>query len=418
MTEMRPWIVAQLGAREHYVIPRELHRQNRLRALLTDAWIPSDSWLRQLPSERFQSLLDRFHPDLRDASILSFTASLVKYELEARVRGWTGWTRMIRRNRWFERELIRAVRREDLLDGEPPPFVFAYSYAAHDLFVEAKKKGAICVLGQIDAGPHEEDIVATERKRYPRYQESQVRAPASYWERWQHECELADVIVVNSNWSKRALAKAGVEGDHVKVVPLAYVPPDEDPHPSYPAHFTNTRPLQVLYLGTLTLRKGLARLLAAAQKLEEEPIEFWIVGDGSVAIPEEMRALSNVTWIGRVPRSEVVSYYRTADVFLFPTLSDGFGLTQLEALGMGLPVIASRRCGEVVTHERTGLILEGLEATDIVEMLRWCRAHPSELASYAQAAPAALEAYRPEVVVNELQEVAALSGRQKKIDAH
>lgn len=49
-------------------------------------------------------------------------------------------------------------------------------------------------------------------------------------------------------------------------------------------------------------------------------------------------------------------------MFLFPTLSDGFGLTQLEALGHGLPVIASEFCGRVVESGRNGVVLPELTA--------------------------------------------------------
>jgi glycosyltransferase involved in cell wall biosynthesis len=42
------------------------------------------------------------------------------------------------------------------------------------------------------------------------------------------------------------------------------------------------------------------------------------------------------------------AFYERADLFLFPTLSDGFGLTNLEAQAWSLPIVASRFCGEVV----------------------------------------------------------------------
>jgi glycosyltransferase involved in cell wall biosynthesis len=44
-------------------------------------------------------------------------------------------------------------------------------------------------------------------------------------------------------------------------------------------------------------------------------------------------------------------------LFVFPTLSDGFGVTQLEAMAHGLPVIATRNCGEVVEHGVNGLVV-------------------------------------------------------------
>jgi glycosyltransferase involved in cell wall biosynthesis len=71
----------------------------------------------------------------------------------------------------------------------------------------------------------------------------------------------------------------------------------------------------------------------------------------------------------------VSSYYRDADVFIFPTLSDGFGLTQLEAQSWKLPVIASRYCGGVVRDEFNGVILEEVSGRAIADtLLRLLRA--------------------------------------------
>jgi glycosyltransferase involved in cell wall biosynthesis len=64
-----------------------------------------------------------------------------------------------------------------------------------------------------------------------------------------------------------------------------------------------------------------------------------------------------VRFLGPVDKATAEALYRESDVFLFPTLSDGFGLTQLEALGAGLPVIASRNCGAAVEHGVSGIVL-------------------------------------------------------------
>jgi glycosyltransferase involved in cell wall biosynthesis len=71
-----------------------------------------------------------------------------------------------------------------------------------------------------------------------------------------------------------------------------------------------------------------------------------------------------------VPRSEVGKVYQNADCFILPTLSDGYALTQLEALSYGLPVIASQHCGEAVTHGRNGWILDDLEPETIAAAVR------------------------------------------------
>ena len=59
-----------------------------------------------------------------------------------------------------------------------------------------------------------------------------------------------------------------------------------------------------------------------------------------------------------VTRKQAAEFYRDADVFILPTLSDGFAITQLEAQAHGLPVIASKNCGKVVENGVNGIILD------------------------------------------------------------
>src|SRR5207248_1735602 len=142
------------------------------------------------------------------------------------------------------------------------------------------------------------------------------------------------------------LEKQKIDSGKLKLVPLAYESPITDTPitPAYPSRFTRERPLRALFLGQINLRKGIARLLEAANALRNEPVEFWMVGPLQCQPPEHLLNLPNVRWFGRATRDQARKYYLEADVFLLPTLSDGFALTQLEAQAHGLPIIGSRRC--------------------------------------------------------------------------
>jgi glycosyltransferase involved in cell wall biosynthesis len=138
-----------------------------------------------------------------------------------------------------------------------------------------------------------------------------------------------------------------------------------------------------LFLGQINVRKGAGQLLEAAHILADEAIEFWLVGPKQ--IDADKSSGSRIKWFGAVPRSKVDEFYRDADVFILPTLSDGFGLTQLEAQSWKLPVIASRFCGAVVQHGRNGLILEEVTAESIAAALRELLHSPERLAAMSQA---------------------------------
>ena len=389
------WICCQLGAREHYAVPRGLDRNRALDQLITDAWV-RPRFATANPSFGGSGVAERFHGELRDARVTAFNWSLVAFEMLARARRLRGWPLIIARNNWFERKACDWLRRNaDTLKAEKLKsetlktelIIFAYSYAARDIFRFAKQRGWKTVLGQIDPGPVEEKIVAEETARVPELAGDWQPAPVKYWDNWQEECSLADHIIVNSEWSRTCLEKAGVNGSKLSVVPLAYESPitDTPTTRAYPARFTPGRPLRVLFLGQVNLRKGVARLFDAIRQLKNEPIEFQFVGPVQVAVPADLRNNARVRWIGAVPRGKTSDFYRTADVLIFPTLSDGFGLTQLEAQAQRLPVIASRYCGEVVKHDMNGLLLERPTADAIVEALRFCVANPDRLAAFSNA---------------------------------
>jgi glycosyltransferase involved in cell wall biosynthesis len=379
------WLSCQLGAREHYAIPRALHCAGELAHLITDAWVLPTSFLNHLPQPLFANLRDRFHPDLAQASVHAFTHSLIRFELMQRLQKISGWKRIISRNHWFQQ---RAV---ELLETLTPqlntrPILFAYSYAALELFRYAKTQGWYTILGQIDPGLLEETLVRQEHIRYPDYQSTWQPAPPQYWMNWQEECLLADRIVVNSPWSSQALRQVGLPANKIDIIPLAYNPPETASNfgRTYPSAFSAERPLRVLFLGQVILRKGIGAILEAAELLHDQPIEFWFVGYPGIA--RSAKIYRNIKWIGAIPRSQTANYYQLADVFLFPTLSDGFGLVQLEAQAWKLPIIASRFCGEVVKDRVNGLILPEVTGEAIALALEFCLCNPQKLQTFTRSA--------------------------------
>ena len=143
--------------------------------------------------------------------------------------------------------------------------------------------------------------------------------------------------------------------------------------------------MRVLFLGQVNLRKGVSRLLQAAQTLLDEPVEFWIVGPVQIAKAEAATDNARVKWSGPVTRKETAEKYRAADVFILPTLSDGFAITQLEAQAYGLPFISSKCCGGVVEDGRNGIILEEPSAECIAAAIRDCVADPNRLRTLGAA---------------------------------
>jgi glycosyltransferase involved in cell wall biosynthesis len=379
------WVCCQLGAREHYAIPRALFRIGMLEALVTDAWVRPSSLLTKIRG-RESKLSDRFNKELSDAQVKEFNSSLILFETLASARGLKGWTKIVARNRWFQRKVVSFLRSQ-LSTINYQPILLSYSYTALEPFRYAKAHGWKRLLVQIDPGPVEEDIVAAEAEREASLAPNWRRAPADYWKSWREECDVSDRIIVNSQWSFDALVRTGIPKEKLLIIPLVF----ENNVPSvlpkvYPGQFTATRPLRVLFLGQVNLRKGIARLLKVARSFRSQPVEFLMVGPIQITIPEDLRSNRKIRWLGPVTRNKVRNYYEQADVFILPTLSDGFALTQLEAIAHRLPAIVSRRCGEVVTDRVNGLLLEEPTTAAIEEALLFCLHNPDQLAQFSENA--------------------------------
>ncbi len=417
------WVCCQLGAREHYAIPRALFRIGMFGCLVTDAWVPPSSLLAKCcgHSSKFRH---RFHSELRDARVKAFNSSLLIFEMLARARKSKGWPKILARNRWFQRKIVSFLRsqvssinsvKERGSHGalRSQLVLCSYSYTALEPFRYAKANGWKTLLVQIDPGPDEERIVAEETAREAELAGEWHPAPPEYWAFWREECKLADRIVVNSEWSREGLIRGGVPAEKISIISLAYEGAEIRNQKSevggarvYPKRFTADRPLRVLFLGLINLRKGVARLLEAARVLRDEPVEFWMVGPVEITDATKVTDAGRVKWFGAVTRNQATEFYRDADVFILPTLSDGFAITQLEAQAHGLPVIASKNCGKVVENGVNGIILDEPSAACITQALRDCIASPDWLEKLASAS-GVRDKFTIEALANQLQRLGA-----------
>ena len=126
----------------------------------------------------------------------------------------------------------------------------------------------------------------------------------------------------------------------------------------------------LLFLSNLLISKGVIVLLDALKILKEKEYTFvcqFIGGEtaeiNAVKFFEEVnkRELSDlVTYVGRKVREEKEAFFRQADIFVFPTYYETFGLVNLEAMEYKLPVISTNEGGipDIVKDGENGLICE------------------------------------------------------------
>lgn len=164
----------------------------------------------------------------------------------------------------------------------------------------------------------------------------------------------ARVIAVSESTRRDVIALCGVAGDRVIAVPNGvserFCPADA----AAVAEFRRRRGLPeryILFLGTLEPRKNVVRLLdayAAWRRASREPVILVIAGGKGwfyqtiFAQVARLGLEEAVLFPGFVPSDELPWWYRAAELFVYPSLFEGFGLPVLEALACGTPTITSR----------------------------------------------------------------------------
>ncbi len=158
------------------------------------------------------------------------------------------------------------------------------------------------------------------------------------------------IIAISENTKRDLVKLMKVDEGKVKVV---YCGCDETLRPLPPQEAEEFRRRKglperfILFLGTLEPRKNLVRLLEAYRKLRKEGVKLVLAGGLGWGYKPVLEAIErfglegDVLLPGFIPQEEKVYWYNAAEVFVYPSLYEGFGLPPLEAMACGTPVVAS-----------------------------------------------------------------------------
>lgn len=198
------------------------------------------------------------------------------------------------------------------------------------------------------------------------------------------ELRLADKIYVASSFTKWSLKDFPSPLAEIEVIPYGF-PPVNSRRKYLPFE---GRKIRVLYVGGLSQRKGIAYVFDAVKGLEEN-VELTVVGQGNIeGCPVLREALGDINYIPSLPHDKILDLMGTQDIFIFPSLFEGFGLVITEAMSQGTPVITTNRtCGpDIITHGKDGWIVEAGTSKPIRDLLMKFIETPSLLEQIGRAA--------------------------------
>jgi glycosyltransferase involved in cell wall biosynthesis len=202
------------------------------------------------------------------------------------------------------------------------------------------------------------------------------------------EYELADCIVTLSTFAYESFVAQGIPRSKLERLPLGAnlksFRPGSEIVKARCQRILSGEALQVLCVGTLSFRKGLKDLSSIFYTLRDERYKFRFVG----AIAREAEHIRSsleglVEFIPKRPQHELPEWYSWGDVFIFPTIEDGYAVVLAQAHANALPIIATTNCGgpDLLQDRGTGWILPIREPDAFIERLRWCDANRGELAN-------------------------------------
>lgn len=193
----------------------------------------------------------------------------------------------------------------------------------------------------------------------------------------------ADAFVANSHGAQEYLIE-GVGAKPEMVFTKTYLVPDattlqQNIEKEGAVDEQLKRPI-FLYVGRITPRKGIKPLLEACSILQSQGYQDYsllVVGSGEQreeleAFIKEHKLDERVTWVGWVEYGRLGKYFQQADVFVFPTLEDIWGMVALEAMVFGKPILCSKWAGaaELVSEGQNGYVFDPFKPEELAIAMR------------------------------------------------
>jgi glycosyltransferase involved in cell wall biosynthesis len=298
---------------------------------------------------------------------------LPKMGLHHFLRHETGWASIDGVYRQFDKAVAERLRRSAHKHGIS--HVYAYEDGALATFKQAKELGLTCVYDlPIAYWKTARKLLTEEALRLPGWAptlKGGIQDSPEKLERKTRELQLADIVVGPSAFVENSLPHWAKEK---KIIMSPFGSPALVTENEKRTGNSFTKPLRVLFAGSMSQRKGLGDLFAAMRLLKRRDLELVVMG--SPAAPMEFYRKECPPFIyeaGR-PNPQVLALMKTCHVFCLPSIVEGRALVMQEAMSQGLPVIITPNTGGedlVKPDGSTGFLVPIRSPETIAEKLNW-----------------------------------------------
>ena len=382
-------IVVHGGARDAYQVALALSESQQLDLLVTDLFFPADrAWSRfvahVMPANVRELLLRRSHPALPSRKVRQCLVAGFRELLLPRLPRISLALRR-RSNRAADRTLgITAGR----LARRHRSGLVAYSYFAYDAM---RAFGGRALLFQVHPHPGTvRRLLRHELALHPDCassleQEWELALPETDFEHLSAEPELASHLLAASSFTRDSLIEHGIPPHRISVIP--YGVDLVRFHPAPRSASTDPR-LHLLFVGRINQRKGIKYLLEALRLLPPDTVRLTICGRVVDGLELFKSFAGQVKIRPSVSEAELTEAYQQADLFVFPSVAEGFGQVLLESLACGLPILSTTHTAapDLITSGVEGFIVDPGRPDLLAERIAWAAAHRPELERMRTAA--------------------------------
>ena len=276
---------------------------------------------------------------------------------------------------WAAKQLIRE--RWDVVQ--------CWSGVGLEVFQAMKDQGALCVCER--GSTHirfQSNLLTQEQERTG----AQIECPRPWIiKRELKEYALADMVNVPSTFSKKSFISEGFPESKLSVTLLGvdtrkFCASAEDME-RRSQRILSGAPLRILNVGTFSFRKGAWDMASILRRFNPKELCFRFVGpvaEEARRLAAELGAISEFT--PKLPQEKLRAQYTWGDLFILPTIEDGYPMVLAQASAAGLPILTTPNGAgqDLVKDGVTGWVFPARETEAFVEKLRWCTEHRKELA--------------------------------------